>query len=184
MEYFIHWAGFVGAWLLVAGPLVQAAMELRDENVDRDAFESLQVDAPEQPKISNWWWLLPPVAYVKNLRRGQAQRDAYMRAMTVEQREQMVGFSNKATGWFFVAGGAFLIFLKEAWELTELYELPAFVFWIVVVVLAIAAIANTIVRLSKSDEMIHADDPDYRAKKRAEQEAAQAAHTARRRGVK
>ncbi len=61
--------------------------------------------------------------------------------------------------------------------------MPTFVYWIVVVVLAIVAVANTIVRLSKSDEMIHADDPEYSTKKRAEQRAAQAAHTARRKGV-
>ncbi|CAN5214693.1 hypothetical protein BH11ACT3_BH11ACT3_23860 [soil metagenome] len=180
MEYFIHWAGFVGAWLLVAGPLVQAALELRDENLDRDSLTSMQADIPERPKISKWWWLLPPVAYIKNYRRQKAQRDAYMRAMTREQREQMVGFGNKASGWFFVAGGAFLIFMKEAWELNHLYEVPTFVYWIVVVVLAIAAIASTIIRLSVSDKMIHADDPEYTANKRAERSAAQ---TARRTGV-
>jgi hypothetical protein len=180
MEYFIHWAGFVGAWLLVAGPLVQAALELRDENLDRDSLQSVSTDVPEPKPISNWWWLLPPVAYLKNRRRSQKYREQWMRAMTREQREQMVGFSNKATGWFFVAGGAFLIFMKEAWELTELYRLPTFIYWIVVVALAIAAVANTVARLSRSDEIIHSDDPDYAAKKRAERDAALAARNTRR----
>ena len=31
MEILIHVAGFAGAWLLVAGPLLQGAIELRDE---------------------------------------------------------------------------------------------------------------------------------------------------------
>ncbi len=29
MEHLIAWAGFLGAWLLVAGPVYQAALELR-----------------------------------------------------------------------------------------------------------------------------------------------------------
>jgi hypothetical protein len=91
-----------------------------------------------------------------------------MGVLTPEQRAQFVGFSNKAAGWFTVAGGAFLIFLKEAWELAELYEAPLWLYIVVVVLLAIAAVANTITRLSKSDEIIHIDEPGYKERKRAE----------------
>jgi hypothetical protein len=35
MNQVIAWAGFLGAWLLVAGPLYQGALELREEDVDR-----------------------------------------------------------------------------------------------------------------------------------------------------
>jgi hypothetical protein len=184
MEYFIHWAGFIGAWLLVAGPLVQAAIELRDEGLDEEAFHSVSNEVPEPDPISNWWWLLPPVAYVKNRRRSQAHREAWMRAMTPDQRAKAVGFSNKATGWFYVAGGAFLIFMKEAWELNELYHLPTFVYWIVVVVLAIVALANTVSRLQRSDQIIHVDEPDYQERMRAEKRVAMDARRAQRKPVK
>ena len=36
MNQVIAWAGFLGAWLLVAGPLYQGAIELREEEVDRE----------------------------------------------------------------------------------------------------------------------------------------------------
>lgn len=166
MAYLIHWAGFVGAWLLVAGPLLQAAIELRDEELDREGFEELRGKVDRPAPISNWWWLLPPVAYVKNRRRNDAFRRQAMSAMSPQLRTQYVGFTNKASGWFAVAGGASLIFLKEAWELAELYEVALWVYLVVVVLLAIAAVANTIVRLSRSDDIIHLDDPDYRRSKR------------------
>jgi hypothetical protein len=82
-----------------------------------------------------------------------------------------MGFRNKATGWFTVAGGAFLIFLKEAWELAELYELPLWIYLVAVFVLAIAAITNMIARLSRSDEIVHIDEPGYAERMRAERAA-------------
>src|SRR3954470_13431195 len=150
MDAFIHWAGFAGAWLLVAGPLLQGAIELRDEEMDREGFERVRTDVELLPPVSRWWWLLPPVAYYKNKKRSDAFRAATMGVLTVEQRQQFVGFTNKAAGWFTVAGGAFLIFLKEAWELAELYEAPIWLYVVVVVALAIAAVANTIMRMSAS----------------------------------
>ena len=176
MDVFIHFAGFIGAWLLVAGPLLQGAIELRDEEMDREGFERVKTDVEFPAPISRWWWLLPPVYYVKNKKRSDDFRRATMGVLTAEQRRQFVGFTNKATGWFTVAGGAFLIFLKEAWELAELFELPVWLYIVVVVVLAIAAIANTISRLSRSDEIVHIDEPDYAEKKRAERAAQQEEH--------
>ena len=66
MDVFIHWAGFLGAWLLVAGPLLQGALELRDEEMDREGFERVKTDMVYPEPISRWWWLLPPVAIYKN----------------------------------------------------------------------------------------------------------------------
>ena len=175
MDVFIHWAGFLGAWLLVAGPLLQGAIELRDEEIDREGIEGITGAADLLPRVSRWWWLLPPVAYYKNRKRRNESRRRSLESLTVEQRAQFIGFSNKATGWFTVAGGAFLIALKETWELAEIYELPGWVYALAVVVLAVAAVANTIVRLSRSDRIIHVDDPDYQAKQRAQRTAAMAA---------
>jgi hypothetical protein len=42
----IAWAGFLGAWLLVAGPLYQGALELREEDVDREGIEASTGGAP------------------------------------------------------------------------------------------------------------------------------------------
>jgi hypothetical protein len=171
MDVFIHWAAFAGAWLLVAGPLFQAAVELRDEDLDREQFELVKGDVPPQETISGWWWLLPPVAYVKNRRRNDRYQKAMMAALPAATREQFVGFMNKATGWFTVAGGAFLIALKETWELAELYELPLAIYVIAVVALSMLAVGNTVVRMLRADEIVHADDPEY-GEKRKRQRAA------------
>jgi len=172
MDVFIHWAGFVGAWLLVAGPLLQAAIELRDEELDREGFESAMADLEPPPKISAWWWLLPPVAYVMNRRRNNAHQKAVYAVLAPEQRAQFVGFMNKARGWFSVAAGAFLIALKETWELVELYELPGWLYAVAIVVLSIGVVSSTVVQLSRSDGVLHADDPDYAAKRRTKKSSA------------
>lgn len=166
MDVFIHWAGFAGAWLLVAGPLFQAAVELRDEDFDSTGFDEVKGRVEAPPRISGWWWLLPPVAYFRNRRRSDAHRLAMMKELKPEQREQMVGFMNKATGWFTVAGGAFLIALKETWELAELYELPVLLYWLIVVVLSIIAVGNTVARMVRADAILHVDDPDYQRRNR------------------
>ncbi len=168
MDVFIHWAGFAGAWLLVAGPLFQASVELRDEQFDSDEFESSMSSVPRREPVSPWWWMLPPVAYAKNLGRSRTRREDLLRALTPEQRERVVGFMNKANGWIFVAGGAFLIALKETWELVHLYHLPPLVYWAVVLVMTAIAFSNTVIRTMRADRQIHVDDPDYALRKRAE----------------
>ena len=40
MEQFIAWCAFLGAWLLFAGPVLQAALELREQQLSREEFES------------------------------------------------------------------------------------------------------------------------------------------------
>lgn len=178
MDAFLHWAGFVGAWLLVAGPLFQASIELREEAIDRDAFAATMASVPPAPHTSAWWWLLPPVAYVLRRRRSKAARDAVLVAMSPTQRAQFVGFQNKAHGWFAVAGGAFLIALKETGELVELYELPGWVFWVTVVVLAVAVLIWNGSTSARSDAALHIDEPDYAEKQRAERRAQGAARRA------
>ena len=170
MDAFLHWAGFVGAWLLVAGPLFQASIELREEAIDRDAFAATMASVPPAPHTSGWWWLLPPVAYVLRRRRSKAAHDAVLLAMSPTQRAQFVGFQNKARGWFAVAAGAFFIALKETGELVELYELPVWVFWVGIVVLSIAAVASTVAQLSRSDAALHIDEPGYADQQRAARE--------------
>lgn len=171
MEFFTHWAGFLGAWLLVAGPLLQAAIELRDEELDREGFERVRDDVEPLRRISRWWWLLPPVAFYKTSKRNSEYRRKTMLVLSPEQRAQLLGFQNKATGWFTVAGGAFLIALKETGELLHLYELPDWLYWIVVVVLAILCVTNTVARLSRSDDLVHADDPGWHERQRAIRDA-------------
>ena len=62
MESLIAWSGFLGAWLLVAGPIYQAVIELEAEAFERDAVAAVSAMVEPPPRTSAWWWLLPPSA--------------------------------------------------------------------------------------------------------------------------
>jgi hypothetical protein len=55
-EAVVGWFGFAGAWLLVAGPLYQGVLELREENAEQAESDpsARQVAPPPPPSI--WWW--------------------------------------------------------------------------------------------------------------------------------
>jgi hypothetical protein len=80
-----------------------------------------------------------------------------MGAMPRETMLGLVSYMNKATAWFYVAAGAFLIALKETYELVEGHEWPTAVFWVLIVgMLAIAAV-NTAVRVSRTHKLVEAE---------------------------
>ena len=63
MQHVILILGALGAWFLVAGPLFQAAVELREQEFDREEMEKATSSVQAPKSISPWWWLLPPVAW-------------------------------------------------------------------------------------------------------------------------
>lgn len=154
MEYVIALCGFVGGWLLVAGPVWQAAIELREEEIDRDAIEVVKLNVVPPAKVSPWWWLLPPVAYVLQSRRQQAYRRAFNAAMAPEQLKQTLSFLNKANGWVIVAVGGSLIAAKETWNLVGDFHWPTWVFWILVVVMPLIAVASTLRKMSNTQKAL------------------------------
>jgi hypothetical protein len=149
MNQVIAWAGFLGAWLLVAGPLYQGAIELREEEVDRDALQAsaAKVEKPASP--SPWWWLIPPVMYLLWRRRSGAYRRAVLAQLNPEQREQFARFVNKANGWFTVAAGAALLAAEQSWNVVERYRWPGWAFWALFVVMLGASVLNTAVRMGR-----------------------------------
>lgn len=153
MESVIAWSGFLGAWLLVAGPIYQAALELQEEAIESGTYARLSASVGEPRRVSSWWWLLPPVAYLKQRRRARRYREAVMAQMTPDQIEQLVRFTTKATGWLLVASGAGFIAVKETWELGEHYEWPVAVFWPLVAVMLLVCTLYTVVRTRRSHEL-------------------------------
>jgi hypothetical protein len=144
MEYVIAICGFIGGWLLVAGPVWQAAIELRDEEVDQEEIEAVKSMIAVPPPIAIWWWLLPPVAYVLQMRRRRDYHEKFNAALKPEQLKQTISFFNKANGWVIVAIGGFLIAVKETWELVEDFHWPQWVFWVLVVVMPIVAVSSAV----------------------------------------
>jgi hypothetical protein len=147
MNQVMAWAGFLGAWLLVAGPLYQGALELREEDVDREGMEASIADLPRPEPPSPWWWLLPPVMYVIRRQRGRAFRQAALGLLTPAQREQRASFLNKATGWFTVSLGAALLAVDETWQVVSHQHWPAWLFWPLIIVMLVASVLNTALRM-------------------------------------
>jgi hypothetical protein len=153
MNQVIAWAGFFGAWLLVAGPLYQGAIELREADVDRDAIEASTAGVPRPEPPSAWWWLLPPAMYLIRHRRRSAFRQAAIARLTQLQREQFSSFINKATGWFTVAIGATLLAAEQTWEVVERYHWPVWLFWLLVVVALGLSVLNTSLRMIRDERV-------------------------------
>jgi hypothetical protein len=140
----IAWATFAGAWLLVAGPLYQGSAELSALDFDREGIQNTAAAIqPTHDRPSAWWWLLPPVMYILYRRWYKALRQSMLAQVTKTQREQMASYQTKTTGWFTVAAGATLLAAGQTWQIVRHYGWPAWLFWLLVVVMVTAAILNT-----------------------------------------
>jgi hypothetical protein len=143
------WCGFLGAWLLVAGPLLQAARELQEEDIERDDMARAAATLPRPPPVSAWWLLLPPAYYQLRRRRLHAYRQAVLDAMPSDKAHAFQSFREKADAWLFVASGAALLALKETWALREAYEWPALAFWLLIALMCSLCLANTLARMHR-----------------------------------
>ena len=150
----IAWAGFAGSWLLVAGPVDQAAIDFQAEDVERDAIQKAADATTKPPTFSRWWWLIPPVGYALQVRRSRIYRRSVMDGLTSTQMEQLVRFGNKATGWILISVGALLVALTETWTLRDVYDWPLAIYVLVVVVMLLASASYTAIRLRRTDDLM------------------------------
>ena len=154
MHELIAWCGFLGGWLLVAGPVFQAALELAEEGFERDAVAGARSRAQDRVEaVSPWWWLLPPVGYYLARRRADRVRDAALRELDPDQRASVTSFMNKANGWIYVALGGSLIATKETWELCEAHEWSAAVFWVLAPSMALLCASSAAARMARTREL-------------------------------
>jgi hypothetical protein len=153
MNQGIGWAGFFGAWLLVAGPLYQGALELAEEEIDRDEIQATATKVVRSEPPSPWWWLFPPGMYVIRRRQGKQFRDDVMAQLTPQQRGQFTRFMSKAAGWFTVAAGATLLAADQTWRVIERYHWPPWGFWLLMVGMLGAAVLNTSVRMIRNERV-------------------------------
>ncbi len=126
------WAGFFGAWALVAGPVYQAMLELRAEDIQTDRLRALSVKVPPSPPPTRWWLLLPPVYFLLRHRRKKSVQSQWLELMADPDFEALTQFSNKAAAWVMVGFGGLMIAFKETAELAEGNEWPVVAFVIVV----------------------------------------------------
>lgn len=153
METLIAVCGFAGSWLLVAGPLYQAALELHEEKIENSHFFKSRKELPPQPHVSNWWWLLPPIKILLERRQTKLYREAFLHSLPNDQVDFMINFINKATAWTYVSGGGFLLACKETYEMLHVLEWHELLFWPIIIVLGLACLFNTAARISHSERL-------------------------------
>jgi hypothetical protein len=147
----INWCGFVGAWLLVLGPLNQAITELAEEEFERDALARAEREIEVPPPVSAWWLVFPPGYVVLRRRRDQLYKERLRDAMSPETIRAFAHLRDVAGAWLLVAAGAALIAVKETWELTEGYHWGEWSFWVLLAgMLGLAAVV-AVVRLRSLD---------------------------------
>jgi hypothetical protein len=151
---FVTWCGFFGAWFLLAGPVYQAALELHEQELERDRIAETTRAVDRPAPISPWWWLLPPVRYLLERRRQGEYRQLVLRSLDPELVGQVVDYLNKAVGWLLVGTGGLLIAMTQTWELVEHYEWPTFVFWLLDAVMTALALGFTVSRNSRSRDLV------------------------------
>jgi hypothetical protein len=109
----MQWLSFVGSWLLVVGPLYQAALELRDHEMTGERFSRLASNVPRPDPVSVWWWLVPPVRILLVRSRSQAYLRRLVTELHGEDLRDALGFWEKSVAWLIVAAGATLLATKE-----------------------------------------------------------------------
>jgi len=144
METIILWCGFIGAWLLFAGPIMQAALELNEQEIERDRLHLIRQKITTPRHVSPWWWLLPPVKIFLEQRSDRQYKREFASLLEPEDLESLITFMNKARGWLFVAGGALLIAIKETYELAEHSDWPVWALGGTIIVLVVASLLNTV----------------------------------------
>jgi hypothetical protein len=101
----VLWLDLIGAWLLVAGPMYQAVIELRSLVINRERFE--QLGRPKQ--VSRWLWILPPLRMMLQRREHYRYFEKLHANVPLEDIDQLIRFIQKAEGWWLVTLGGFLI---------------------------------------------------------------------------
>ena len=113
MSEAIAWCGFVGAWLLVLGPLNQAIREVQEEEFERDALALAERTIKAPPPVSLWWLFLVPVYIVLRRRRDRVYKQRIRDVMSPEDFKALAHLRDVAGAWFLVALGASLIAVKD-----------------------------------------------------------------------
>lgn len=156
MELFVDICSFLGSWLLVAGPIYQASLELREQDIATERIREVSSKVRPPRKTSAWWWLLPPIKLLLERQRNHAYRREYLKVLEPEDVEALINFINKATGWLMVASGASLIAVKETFELIEEIHSPHYFFWIALPVMMFFCLMYTILRTKRAKAIVTA----------------------------
>ena len=134
---------FGSAWLIFTFSLYQGLLELNEQlSVVREQ------KGQSEKKVSPWLWLLPPLKVLNEKKR--TLKILAENNVSRDQLSKVIGFLDKATGWFYVALGGWLLAIAETYSLVEEHveENVVLIFVIVLILLTDLGIANGFYRTS------------------------------------
>jgi hypothetical protein len=143
--------GLVGAWCLYVGPVYQASLELRAQEMMRQRIVGIAKQLKEPSNISAWWWLLPPIRWYLERKRTLAFRERWVNALSIEDNEALHAYMHKAAGWLLVAGGGLLLAIKETHAFCMYCKLSMIVFVALSIFGAFVGVFWTIMRIRASE---------------------------------
>lgn len=153
------WLGLVGAWLLVGGSIFQAMLELRGYDVVHERVAVCARGLATPPRISVWWWLLPPVYIYRSRRRSERHFRAVIARLAATDVRDFVALYEKAIGWFLVAGGGVLLAAKETLFVAASFGLGRLAGGAVTVLFVAASFGLAKLQLSRSQAMARDHEP-------------------------
>lgn len=154
MDTILTYLVFFGGWLLFAGPVYQAAHELREQDLERDRIHAISERVAMDRHVSPWWWLLPPVKLVLEARQSRQWRYEYFKALSAADRDALVSFTSKARGWMIVALGALFISIDGSFGLGEVLEWSTWFTVGVIVICIYFSLAYTVFQLRRDDHIL------------------------------
>ena len=155
----LTWLGLLGVWLLVAGSIFQAMLELRDYDLVHERVAVCARDVPKPPSISLWWWLLPPVYIYRSRRRSVQFFKAVLARLAPDDVRDFVALFDKAIGWFFVAGGGLLLAIKETLAVAAQLRLGWLAAAAITVALSVLCFGLAKLRLTRSQSLANGHQP-------------------------
>lgn len=141
--------GFIGDWLLFSFPLLQAALELSEQGNIIGQFKEV---GRKYPKVSPWYWLLPPLKLY--LERQRVKKIIHDQDFAGIDRKSLSSFSARGTAWFYVALAGACNGIGETRELLEHFHWyhSSLLFWSVNLFMILLGIANVVTRIRITDE--------------------------------
>jgi hypothetical protein len=121
--------GVAGAWLLFAGPVYQAGLDLEAESTEVDRIRARLTTQGPTSRISRWWWLFPPMRIILITRRRKSLLAASRTALDANESRVLRGYVRAAQGWLLVGLGAWLLMVREVLTAAEASDWPSLATW-------------------------------------------------------
>lgn len=146
---------FIGAWLLFAGPIYQAALELQDEDIEIDRVKLTGAKIKKAAQVSLWWWLLPPAKIYMERKRSHKYWTRYIKTLPSNEVEALVSYRSKANAWLFITVGGFFIAISQSYSLAKEEDWNNYLLALIIIFMFFLSILNLVTRLRRARKIVN-----------------------------